>query len=82
MIAHEISHGFDDVGRKFDSSGLLKNWWTNETLFNYTAKSWCFIDQYNGFYEAQVSFRIYRRKFKLDLRQILFIDFYQGEQKR
>ena len=35
VIAHEITHGFDDQGRKFDSSGNLNNWWTDEdvTLF-------------------------------------------------
>ena len=36
VIAHEITHGFDDQGRKFDSSGNLNNWWTDEDieLFN------------------------------------------------
>jgi putative endopeptidase len=29
-IAHEITHGFDDEGRKFDADGNIKNWWTEE----------------------------------------------------
>ena len=36
VIAHEITHGFDDQGRKFDSDGNLNNWWTDNDvkLFN------------------------------------------------
>ena len=36
VIAHEITHGFDDQGRKFDSEGNLNNWWTEDDikLFN------------------------------------------------
>ena len=29
-IAHEITHGFDDEGRKFDADGNIKDWWTQE----------------------------------------------------
>lgn len=35
IIAHEISHAFDNVGAKFDSSGLLNNWWTESDYNNY-----------------------------------------------
>ena len=28
IIGHEIMHGFDDQGRKFDAAGALKDWWT------------------------------------------------------
>jgi endothelin-converting enzyme len=30
VIAHEITHGYDDKGRKFDGNGNLENWWNNK----------------------------------------------------
>ena len=38
-IGHEITHGFDDQGRKSDATGLLRNWWTPEDEARYTAQS-------------------------------------------
>lgn len=35
VIGHEITHGFDDMGCKYDKNGMLKNWWTDEDLNNY-----------------------------------------------
>ena len=32
MIGHEISHSFDDAGAAFDSTGLMRNWWTDADL--------------------------------------------------
>lgn len=46
-MGHEITHGFDDRGRKFDHDGKLKNWWNNATDEAYYAKTQCFIDLYN-----------------------------------
>ncbi|MFZ3229524.1 MAG: M13 family metallopeptidase [Pseudobdellovibrio sp.] len=46
-IGHELTHGFDSAGSKYDSHGNLKEWWTTETqdLFNQKAK--CYVDQAN-----------------------------------
>merc|ERR1712054_492363 len=35
VIAHEMTHGFDDQGSKFDKNGFLYDWWSNETRENY-----------------------------------------------
>ena len=46
VIGHEMTHGFDDQGRKFDGQGNMKEWWTPEDLKNYEARSKCIEDQY------------------------------------
>ena len=49
VIGHEISHGFDDSGSKFDGNGNLQNWWTDEDRAAFEQKTARLIDQYNGF---------------------------------
>jgi len=39
VIGHEITHGFDDDGRKFNGDGMLANWWTPEDLAKFTEKT-------------------------------------------
>jgi putative endopeptidase len=46
-IGHEIIHGFDDQGRKFDAEGNLRNWWTGEDAKRYEQKDKCIVDQYS-----------------------------------
>jgi endothelin-converting enzyme/putative endopeptidase len=45
-IGHELTHGFDDQGRKFDAQGNLKDWWTPEDNKNFEARAQCIVDQY------------------------------------
>ncbi|TVY04303.1 M13 family metallopeptidase [Cohnella terricola] len=47
VIAHEISHGFDPNGAKYDEVGNLVNWWTEEDYKKYEEKGQAFIDQYS-----------------------------------
>ena len=47
VIGHEMGHGFDDQGSKFDFSGNLKNWWTVEDRKKFDARAQCVIDQFN-----------------------------------
>jgi predicted metalloendopeptidase len=54
VIGHEMTHGFDDQGRKFDAQGNMREWWTPEDLKNYQERSKCVEDQYNSYeYEGQ-----------------------------
>ncbi len=48
VIGHEMGHGFDDQGSKFDFSGSLKNWWTAEDRKKFDARAQCVIDQFNN----------------------------------
>ena len=43
VVGHEITHGFDDRGKQFDSSGVLRNWWKPETAKKYDKKAKCVI---------------------------------------
>jgi len=49
VIGHEITHGFDDHGSKFDGKGNLKDWWTPEDLKNFNARAKCVSDQFDGY---------------------------------
>ena len=46
VIGHEIIHGFDDRGRKFDASGNLRDWWTAEDAKAYVERGKCISDEY------------------------------------
>jgi len=49
VIGHEMTHGFDDQGAKFDSEGNLRNWWTPEDLKNFQARTDCIANEYSEF---------------------------------
>jgi putative endopeptidase len=50
VIGHEISHGFDDQGAKFDAQGRLKNWWTPEDENRFEEKTACVAHQFDGYF--------------------------------
>ena len=45
-IGHELTHGFDDEGRKFDAAGNLKDWWTDADARQFSERTQCIVDQY------------------------------------
>jgi putative endopeptidase len=49
VIGHEISHGFDDQGRKFDGKGVLRDWWTDQDNERFMARANALVQQYNAF---------------------------------
>jgi len=49
VIGHEMTHGFDDEGRKFDAKGNLRDWWTPEDEKNFTARADCIEKQFDGY---------------------------------
>ena len=54
VIGHEMTHGFDDQGRKFDAQGNLRDWWTAQDAKNYEERSKCVEAQYDSYvYDGQ-----------------------------
>ena len=48
-IGHELTHGFDDQGRKFDPKGNLRDWWTAEDGKEFEKRASCIADEYSNF---------------------------------
>jgi putative endopeptidase len=49
VIGHELTHGFDDEGRKFNAKGNLDDWWTPADLKNFETRTTCLSNEYSGF---------------------------------
>ena len=49
VIGHELTHGFDDQGRKFDPQGNLHDWWTDEDGKEFEKRVSCVADEYSNF---------------------------------
>jgi putative endopeptidase len=49
VIGHELTHGFDDQGRKFDPQGNLRDWWTEQDGKEFEKRVSCIADEYSGF---------------------------------
>ncbi|XP_038058258.1 endothelin-converting enzyme homolog isoform X2 [Patiria miniata] len=51
IMGHELTHGFDDKGRKFDKFGNLDDWWENKSASAYVERANCMEKQYSGYEE-------------------------------
>ncbi len=49
VIGHEIGHGFDDQGAKYDGDGNLVDWWTDDDRTEFGARTKALIEQYEGY---------------------------------
>jgi putative endopeptidase len=49
VIGHELTHGFDDQGRKYDPEGNLRDWWTEQDGKEFEKRVSCVADEYSGF---------------------------------
>ena len=49
VIGHEISHGFDDQGAQYDSTGELKSWWTPADYKEFKSRGQCVVDQFSSY---------------------------------
>src|SRR2546430_16578935 len=48
VMGHELTHGFDDQGRKFDGDGNLREWWSSRVAKAYEERASCGARQYDG----------------------------------
>ncbi|XP_065114436.1 phosphate-regulating neutral endopeptidase PHEX isoform X2 [Paramisgurnus dabryanus] len=58
IVGHELTHGFDNNGRKYDKDGNLDQWWTNSSITRFNEKTQCMIDQYNGYYWMEAGLNV------------------------
>jgi len=49
VIGHEMTHGFDDSGRRFDKDGNMRDWWTKEDAEKFEARAQKLVDQFDAF---------------------------------
>ncbi len=49
VIGHELTHGFDDEGKKFDAKGNLADWWTSDDTKKFEARTDCVVSEYGNF---------------------------------
>lgn len=54
VIGHEIGHGFDDQGSKYDGTGKLEDWWTAEDRAEFEKRAGALIEQYNNLVPEQL----------------------------
>lgn len=55
VIGHEIGHGFDDQGSRYDGDGRLHDWWSEQDRAEFTARTKSLIDQYDALSPAQLN---------------------------
>jgi endothelin-converting enzyme/putative endopeptidase len=49
VVGHEVTHGFDDQGRRFDPNGVFQEWWEPEVAGKFETAAKCVADQYSTF---------------------------------
>ncbi len=49
IISHEIGHGFDDQGSRYDGDGKLESWWTEEDYAKFKERTAALVEQYNAY---------------------------------
>lgn len=54
IMGHELTHGFDDQGRRYDKNGNLQQWWTESTLQEYHNRVQCIVQQYGRYHVPQL----------------------------
>lgn len=52
VMGHELTHGFDDQGREYDKTGVLRPWWNESSVAEFKLRAQCMMDQYSSYSAA------------------------------
>lgn len=55
IVGHEITHGFDSVGRQYDEFGSAFDWWSTGTNAKFEERAQCFVDQYSSYKVSELN---------------------------
>lgn len=58
IVGHELTHGFDNNGRKYDKNGNLDQWWSNSSIAAFNEKTQCMISQYNDYHWEEAGLKV------------------------
>lgn len=58
IVFHEVSHGFDSIGRTYDERGRISDWWTPQTAQIFRDKAQCFVDLYGNITDADTKMKL------------------------
>lgn len=70
IIGHEITHGFDDMGRQYDADGNLRDWWQPKTADLFLKKAQCIIEQYGNYTDTSTMLQVKHFQFSSFNRKI------------
>ena len=49
LLGHELTHAFDNIGRKYDINGNMVNWWSKKDELKFMHRTECLTEEYNHF---------------------------------
>ncbi|KAI5630575.1 VLP3p-4, transcript variant X7 [Venturia canescens] len=58
IVGHEITHAFDNEGKRFDKNGNMVNWWVSSTERNYNRRVECIMNQYGNYHVPEVNLNL------------------------
>ncbi|KAI0221725.1 Neprilysin-1 [Lamellibrachia satsuma] len=58
VVGHELTHGFDDLGRQFDINGNAKQWWSKEVIEKFNQRAQCIVNQYSSYTVSEVGMNV------------------------
>lgn len=59
ILGHELTHGFDNTGRRFNYEGNENMWWTNKTTEEYDKRRECFINHYESYLVPVINEKVF-----------------------